>query len=143
MRKISLLLLVLFGIGLTTGIYALSLSDNPASKVVAPACNTRIVNGAACNVWICVYFNDCNLVGQMACFSLPAGSAVSVAAILVSMGYCCNGITGISTQVLPGGTPSAIIPPGGIDPAYMSGVPGPCAMLKLDYTAPMVYTIRP
>lgn len=147
MKKISLLLLILFGIGLTTSIYASSLSDNPAPKVVAPACNGDIINMAPCDVVVCVYFYDCNQVNQRFCIVVPAGGAVNIPATLAAAGYCCNGILGISTQVLPGGIVSPVIPPGGLPPGgptiYNSGVPGPCFRLILDYTSGMTYFIRP
>lgn len=137
MKKISLLLLmILFGMGLTTSIYASS--DNPAPKAVAPVCSADIVNMAPCDVFVCMYYYDCDQVAQKVCLPVPAGGMVTI----VTPG-CCRGIIGISTQVLPGGATSAIIPPGGFDPGYMSGVPGPCFRLMLDYTSGMTYFIRP
>lgn len=141
MKKITLLLLVLFGIGLATSSIAAS-SDNPTSKAAVPACYTNVINKAPCNLKICIMFNDCNLGVQNVCTVVPAGGSLNIAAYLASLGYCCTGIIGITATVLPSSPPSPIVAPGSIA-TYNSGVAGPCNTLIIDYTTYSDCVIHP
>lgn len=144
MKKITLLWLILFGIGLTMSGFAATIEEPvKPTQVVAAACPGDVINAAPCDLKVCVYYIDCNGNSNVACVLMPAGAAMPFNAIIASVGGCCSRILGVqATLVAPPTPPSAVVPPGGVS-SYFTGAPGPCMKLLIDFSSGLNCIIRP
>jgi hypothetical protein len=122
MKKITLIMLILFGIGLTT-------HQSNASKPTA--CPGLIHSSMNCTYNLCMSYIDCAGNPKVVCVVLPPGGTLSFNAIT---GGCCLSITNITIQLVGGGAPvSGPVTPGSVG-VYISGVVGPCNKTVIDYS---------
>jgi hypothetical protein len=131
MKKIALIAMLLFGIGVATTINA---SEKPEVKPQAAApCPGSVFNRTPCPVLVCLSFVDCTGLPVVKCMVVGPGSAVPYTAFT---GGCCNSITGVSVQGVPAANPpSPVVPVGGFLGGYVTGNPAPCDKWVVDFAS--------
>ena len=85
MKKLHLsILLILFGMGVTTKTFA---------------CSLMINNTTACGITVCVKYIDCSGAAQTTCRNLCSGQYFDMGTVL-----CCNTILSVDVIIANGGT---------------------------------------
>jgi hypothetical protein len=127
MKKIALIVLVLFGIGLSTPISA---SDTPPVEKVS-LCSGNVINNRPCPLRVCINYIDCAGLPKTTCIVVGPASVTPFNAFT---GGCCSTIVGINVQFVS--APPAPISPTigpGATAVYATGKLPPCDLMTLDF----------